>query len=237
MQSSTPASSYRSRIGAHKSALAAAAAPVAAALALASISSTARATQPRPTVSQYTVFSYDPFFGSVDDMEYTGESYFNPIDGTLSRMGSETFPLGLNYSGYVYDFSTNADFLAEEDPGFGAQVAPLAPGSVVGASGLFPESYYHWFTWGTTVPVVGDGVTSNYLGFRLTSYGASFAETYYGWVEFTYSSSIQILRSGIGPDNTPVIVGASAIPEPAGVAALFGTLAVAATFGTRRRRS
>ena len=221
MHSTAPASSYRSRIAAHKSALAAAAAPVVAAVAFASIASTASAGAGRPTVSEYTVFTY----GSSASGYFVA---FDPIDGSTGNYDS-TNPIGLDACGTASVYSgAGGAFLGSCSTAF-----VVSAGDVIDGSDSFNSSSYNFAS-----GVVQDGSTINYLAFRFSNYGDSFDETYYGWVEFLSTGYFtnQILRTGIGPNNSPVTVGASAIPEPASATALFGTLALAACFGARRRR-
>jgi hypothetical protein len=78
--------------------------------------------------------------------------------------------------------------------------------------------------------------TTGYVGLRLDAGGGNF---YYGWAQVTYNvGSFSLIDVAYqSTPNTSILAGATAIPEPAPLAALCGVVAMGAALRWRRCRN
>jgi hypothetical protein len=205
---------YRDRIAASKSKLRSTAEPVAAALALAALAGSAQA------VTIYTVA--DPAFN------YMGLS-INPFTGTYATLGTfpdATNPIMVGFCGGG-TYSPNQSNLAWN--GSGSDVTMVSAGSLLDNTSTFGMT--NTYGWGYSNSY--STVAPNYLTFKYSNQGTNSDETYYGWVEFNYSSyQTQVTRFALGSNDESVTVGA--VPEPS---SFVFSIVAGGLLLTRRKRS
>jgi hypothetical protein len=205
---------YRDRIAASKSKLRSTAEPVAAALALAALAGSAQA------VTIYTVA--DPAFN------YMGLS-INPFTGTYATLGTfpdATNPIMVGFCGGG-TYSPNQSNLAWN--GSGSNVTMVTAGTLLDNTSTFGMTNTYGWGFGNSYSTVAP----NYLTFKYSKQGTNSDETYYGWVEFNYSSyQTQVTRFALGSNDESVTVGA--VPEPS---SFVFSIVAGGLLLTRRKRS
>ena len=182
---------YRDRIASSKSALRSTAEPIVAALALAALAGSAQA------VTIYTVAN--PTFN------YDGLA-INPLTGSYTDYIDAANPIQVGFcGGGIY----NADQSNLALSGTGSYVAMVTAGTVLDSTSTFGMTSSMGWGWNN----VFSTVEPNYYTFKYSNQGTNSDETYYGWVEFNYSSyQTQVTRFALGSNEESVTVGA--VPEP-----------------------
>jgi hypothetical protein len=179
---------------------------------------------------------------SYEGFPLVGTFYFNPV----GRDFGDT-PLATSAQGLI-EFTTSSWAVSTTNMGFVGVSGTSDEFSAV-TSGSWVDSNLDFVSGskldaGGTAPLYPN-TSSYYLGYAVAGQGSGGNETWYGWVELdtsaaaTYPYTYQVVRYAYAKDGSAIEVGdisASAIPEPAVSAMIFGLVAIG-LLGYRRLKA
>lgn len=174
---------------------------------------------------------------SYDNSHGVGAFYFNPVGNQHGGTELSTSAQGL------IEFTSTSWVVSTTNIGFvGVSGTPDKFSAVTSGSLVGPDlNFVSGRLFGDDFPKT----SSYYLGYAVAGQGSGGNETWYGWLELdtsaatSYPYPYQVVRYAYATDGSAIEVGdisASAIPEPAVSAMIFGLIAIG-LLGYRRLKA